>query len=311
MVLIAAVGKISAANRFSPLIAAVGEISAANRFSPVAHGDPPHAVSGHPLYGPVMRVPGRFPRHLQISVNRSRNLRLDPGDLLHTWQQLAPPLNKFRAPVPASPSLPPRPNMEGEIAPVGRTWEEYSSIVRQKMMDDISRWRHTLPSGRKYLEAIGLISVQPHPLVLALALLERQQLKDDSKGSLRKFVEAQLGIEATRGVLRRRKKSVHVVAIDGLTDAPHQTPERSARVLLAKIAQWAHANQELVVVPDHALRSADYDLTAYYEQLGFEKVKNTDVGSHLLVYSGAPMTPTDEWIGRRQSMVGLCLYQGT
>lgn len=164
--------------------------------------------------------------------------------------------------------------------------------------------------------------------VLALALLSRDQLKDNSRGTLVKMVEEQFGITATRTCSGRPRKRFSVFMIAGVAMAPHITG-RSAPVLLAKIAKWAHTEQRLVVVPRSAFYKQDgtglsglseqaADLSAYYERLGFRRVTSDYHDGYDLVYSpndlpssqGVRPDPEDMVTAvdeDRHSMVGLNL----
>jgi len=166
---------------------------------------------------------------------------------------------------------------------------------------DIKDWK-LVRSGR--LEAVGLIpndieialdsgSSQVDSSLAAIALFKRVQLKDDS-GSFRNMVEELFGAEAARDVFSDRDGSVSLFAIDGLAEAPNQIPELSVRLLLAEIDKWAQIERALVVVPEHAVRSADgTDLSGYYTRLGFSKVLNMDDLSYVLLYSGSPAPVAD------------------
>jgi len=164
--------------------------------------------------------------------------------------------------------------------------------------------------------------------VSALALLSRDQLKDNSRGTLVKMVEEQFGIRATRTCSGRPRKRFSVFMIEGVAMAPHITG-KSAAVLLAKIAKWAHTEQRLVVVPRSAFYKQDgtglsglseqaADLSAYYERLGFRRVKSDYHDGYDLVYSpnalpssqGVKPDPEDMVLAvdeDRHSMVGLKL----
>jgi hypothetical protein len=161
------------------------------------------------------------------------------------------------------------------------------------------------------LEAVVSIPRDSSPSdesVLAVSLFSRQQLKDDSQGSLRSKVEEQLGKRETRQWLGRarnfvgRRKKLDVFAILGLADAPSLS-ESSTRILLSKIEKYAHTQQRLVVVPE--CKSSDgTDLTDYFVRLGFEKVEMTDRPS-LLVYTGASRSTMDMFLENDQVMIGI------
>lgn len=164
----------------------------------------------------------------------------------------------------------------------------------------------------RLLEAVGLIS-QPSqgPFsvvdapILALGVFQREQVKDDAEGSLRKKVEEKFGQMHTKRFRRRgfgrRKSKFDVFAVEGLAEAPG-LPELSARVLLSKIAQYAETEQKLVVVPERAcISSTGADLTDYYVRLGFEKVP-TLVG-HGLIYTADFSSTMDKWLEDGQVMI--------
>jgi len=182
-------------------------------------------------------------------------------------------------------------------------WETHSSAVLETMLDNVTAADDVAAVGLIPKQGSGLATVPP---VLAVAFLERRRFKDDPEGSLRRVVEAQFGLKAARGALRRRKAHFDAVVVNGLAAAPNQIPSRSSRVLAAKIAEWAQTQQELLVVSEHALRdSGGYNLTAYYAGLGFKNVGYMDNGSPVLVYWVPSTRATDEFVGRYQSMVRL------
>lgn len=149
--------------------------------------------------------------------------------------------------------------------------------------------------------------------VMALAVFSRVVLKDNSKLSptgytFREIKMVNGGIRDVSSLERWKSKSFSAFAIEGLAEAP-DLPVRSARVLLAKIARWAQAEQSHVMVARQAIHRDGTDLTDYYLKLGFEKLELDD-GSYDLVYFGyesgygnSTHSVTDQWIGDRQFMV--------
>lgn len=138
--------------------------------------------------------------------------------------------------------------------------------------------------------------------VLAVTLFSRGELalKDDSKGTLLKIIEAQFAGEVTvkQGWFRRRQKHVAVFAIEGVALAPDT--KGTAKGLLDQISNWARSEERLVVLTKRALyasgvpgltgvaqeKSALQDCSIeYYEQMGFTKLEMSD-GSYELVYLG-------------------------
>lgn len=164
-------------------------------------------------------------------------------------------------------------------------WTESASVLT-KIWYDLEKTRG--------LETVGLmpsvlsesyLPQVPDDSVMAIAAFSREKLKTDPMGSLLKMVEAQFGIEATRNILRRRRKRVSVFMIKGLARGPGSS-EDSARILLAKIAEWAEAEKRLVVVARDSLNDGSpigRDLTEYYKRLGFERVMGDD-GTYDLVF---------------------------
>jgi len=155
--------------------------------------------------------------------------------------------------------------------------------------------------------------------VSALGMFKREQLKDDSQGSLFKKIVEHFGhsewvFDERSGkdvlVSRRERNTFGVFQIEGVADAPGLPFERSARVLLAKMARYAQREQRLVVVPAKAYKDIDgTDLTEYYVRLGFEKVEMKE-GQEVLVYMEASSSPSDLWVGKQQLMVGMNLWTG-
>lgn len=265
--------------------------------------------------------PDIIPYPLEQPVPPPRMYSIDTRHLLCTWVQ------SIRA-LPVGRALA-TPTFQGVRIDV--------LSVLTKMEDDIEKVykERKVSSGIQplnqnwTLEAVGLLpNIDPKYMgwsgradasVMALAVFSRVEFKDNSKGSphsptgyaLREITMAGVGTPITLV-----KKTVSAFAIEGIAEAPDLSA-RSARVLLAKIAKWAQAEQRLVVVARHAIHlSGRTDLTAYYMKLGFEKVALDD-GSYDLVYSGTPtnsdiqgsaVMDTDEWIGDRQFMVRLTAF---
>lgn len=144
----------------------------------------------------------------------------------------------------------------------------------------------------KELEMVGLIpgSLEPGDdtrELMALAIFSRDQLKDDSRGSLRKKIAEQYGGEWSRQRWGSSRENLDVFAIGGLVDAA-EASEASARILLSKIERYAHKERKVVVASKWAWKSLDgtdngRDLTDYYVRLGFQKVEMQD-GSQELIY---------------------------
>lgn len=145
--------------------------------------------------------------------------------------------------------------------------------------------------------------------VLGLCLSSKQQIQDDSRGSLRTKISEKYWKGGTPLGLVNADNKIEAYAIEGVADAPG-LPELSSRILLAKVAKLAHKEQKAVVVPKWARTTVDReDLTEHYVHLGFEKVEMED-GSHELVFTGHSLTPEDEWVENQQIMVGMNLLKG-
>lgn len=145
--------------------------------------------------------------------------------------------------------------------------------------------------------------------LLALGVFSREEVQDDSKGSLRKKLEELYGNRWGTWA-GRAEKPLEAFAIEGIADAPG-FDDRSARILLSKIAKYAHKEQRMVVVPLRAyIRKEDgTDLSEYYVRLGFEKVE-VEGRKYRLVYTGNSISEADEWVEKQQICAGLNLWQG-
>lgn len=156
--------------------------------------------------------------------------------------------------------------------------------------------------------------------VLALGVFSRGKLKDDIKGSLRRAAEEQLGKQETpeTGRSGNGNGEIEIFAIEGVVHRPGLPDERSTRVLLAKIADYARSEQKLLVAPKHACMSIDgTDLTDYYLRLGFHRVGmfeeydydfEPSILRHELVYTGSSSSLTDAWMENRQLLIGMNLW---
>lgn len=224
----------------------------------------------------------------------------------------------------------------------------FRTLVLNRMVDDIAAATYILKKakyssnafaglGRGILrwhwgntEAVGLLPRSlPAPFlesgssavdasVLALGVFSREQREDDSDNSVRKRVEEQFAMDGIRRWIFHGRSSTgrgkyDVFAIQGLAEAPG-LPDRSAKILLAKIAKYAQKDDKLVVVSERACISSDgTDLTEYYERLGFEKVQMTDgntIWGHELVYMGTSSAPADKWLEEQHNMVRLNPWKG-
>jgi len=137
-----------------------------------------------------------------------------------------------------------------------------------------------MPSLKSGLSAVSLP-------VVALGVFARDKLDDDRRGSLRKKIEEQCGKRWGRSWWGRPKRQFDVFAIEGLSDAPgSDLSERSAKLLLTRMKQYANTERKVIVVPQWAYISrSGKDLTKYYEHLGFEVVE-MEGQMHALVYTG-------------------------
>lgn len=169
--------------------------------------------------------------------------------------------------------------------------------------------------GRK-LEIVGLIprmlavrrirSREVDASVLALCVFSQKKLQDDDRGSLRKHIGLRFGKQWTRVWWGRAKKQFDVFAIEGIADAPGLS-ELSTRVLLLKIAEYAHKENKILTVSKGAcISSGGKDLTQYYVRLGFEKVE-MEGQLHELIYAGTPSSAKDVLADGEQMMVAMSL----
>lgn len=209
----------------------------------------------------------------------------------------------------------------------------FKTHVLRKMRDVVNEMTNIfkqsdIPLERNHvrlLEAVGLVpetlesrflesgSSAVDASVLALGVFSRERLVDDSRGSLHRKIEEQLGEDrmqelVSSGRFGHGKMKFDVFALEGLAEAPG-LPERSARVLLAKIAKYAQEEHKLVVVPKRArISSQGKDLTEYYVHLGFEKVEMKD--GYELLYTGTVDSYrfTDKWVEDRQVMIRMDLW---
>lgn len=145
--------------------------------------------------------------------------------------------------------------------------------------------------------------------LLALGLFSREEVQDDSKGSLRKKLEEHYGKQFGTWA-GNAEKPLEAFAIEGIADAP-DLDDRQARILLSKIAKYAQKEQRMVVVPLRTVIRKDdgMDFSKYYVRLGFEKVE-LEGKKYKLVYTGSSISEADEWVEKQQICAGLNLWQG-
>lgn len=190
---------------------------------------------------------------------------------------------------------------------------EEPTIVAQLSRRD--RMRLNLLLFCENLEMVGLIpenlespSLASDPSaaeasVLAVGVLSRAQVQDDSSGSLHQRMRQAL---SGAWFSSSATPAIDVFAIEGIADAPG--PSRSARVLLSKIHKYAVQEQKLVVLSKRAYTSVDgTDLTGYYVRLGFEKVVMDD-GKFEFVYTGTRSVPVDVSAHNPQVMVRMNVF---
>lgn len=168
------------------------------------------------------------------------------------------------------------------------------------------------------IEIVGLINEDSMTAagrgVLAVGVFSRGKLEDDSKGSLRQTIEELHGKRyGTRGLLRRKRKSIKAFAIEGLAGNTPGRDTQSAENLLANIEEYAQKERRavLVVYPSY-IGNDGTDLTEYYVRLGFVLVE-METGAPVLVYAGPSSRPThakvEDWHGN--IMVGFDLLTGS
>lgn len=193
---------------------------------------------------------------------------------------------------------------------------EALSIMRARLLEEVE----TLEAVALTTEDLEMSSFESGSLaadssVLAMGVFSREQLTDDSQGTIRNRIESQYGKEDTRRWLGRARtvlrsrKPLEVFALEGLAEGP-DLPELSARTLLFKLFKYAQWENRLMVVPERAYTSIDgRELTEYYVRLGFEKIDITD-GPFLkqrLVYLGSSFSATDMFVQNHQVMIGMNL----
>jgi len=147
--------------------------------------------------------------------------------------------------------------------------------------------------------------------VEALALFSRIQLMDDRRHTLRKKVMGLYGKRHwwSRAQWGHTERQIDVFAIEGLAGAPGMS-DQMARVLLAKVQEYAHEEQMIVMVPWWAFSWSDgTDLTEYYVSLGFEKV-DMNKGWYELVLTDISLTAEEMVVESQQIMTGMSLWAG-
>lgn len=213
--------------------------------------------------------------------------------------------------------------------PSSKYWHDGKAKVLLSMVDAVTEATSRVDRARMNelnptppLEMVGLIDKASgivglesgSSAVRALGVVAREIFEDDRKGSLREKVEEQYGKQWSRGYLGRTDKRFGVFAIKGLACGPGLN-ERSARVLLSKIEQYAHKERKMVVVrfPSY-ISSSGTDLTNYYLRLGFEKLEMDDrmpvlVYDPVRVYGGgrSDKWAADKWVDEQQIMVRMNL----
>lgn len=187
-----------------------------------------------------------------------------------------------------------------------------------------------LQSADEELEMVGLIrsdleiTKDDESLVKALGIFWRGQLRDDSRGSIRKKMEEWYGTQDTIRWWGRRltgrtvsegapgemwdaspmgREKFGVFAIKGLVDVPGDS-KRCAKTLLWNLHQYALEEQKIIVVPKEAWTSRLTDLTEYYVSLGFEKVAMAN-GAVEMVYRSPSASAEDILVEDRAIMVGF------
>lgn len=235
----------------------------------------------------------------------ARILGMDSKQLLYKWADtIMDPLETKLGAVPRTKNT--------TLRRTGN-WREFTAVALQNMRDivamantmfthmealnalDFARLLSVLKQDGFDLEMVGLIPKgfkvpfwenglpKEESSVLALGLISREKLEDDSRGALRRKVEEQYGKQWT---LQGKERGVFdVFALEGLVDA--QSPSKHSIIaLLSKIEFYAYKEQRIVVVPRRAYISSNgTDFTEYYLYLGFHKVE-MEGRPHELFFTG-------------------------
>lgn len=152
-----------------------------------------------------------------------------------------------------------------------------------------------------------------HASVFALCLFRREQLTDDSIGSILRALKEHRKLDTrpwlNEGGMANKKAIggtvVRVFALEGLGIAPG-IPEAESRVLLAKLEKYADKEKSIIMVPKWAIliNKDGMNLSDYFVRLGFTQVVMEDGGTEL-VYTGGPLSGADKWVEDEQVMIGL------
>lgn len=167
----------------------------------------------------------------------------------------------------------------------------------------------------RQVEMVGLVS-KPFrkPIeasVTALGVFSQGKIFDDDKGTLLEHLREEYKKQGDEPWWDRDALLFPVLAIRGLADAPG-LDEKSSKVLLSKIEEYARKEKCIVVVPEFAYILADgTDLEKYYVRLGFVQVKMENARKKgPLVYVGPSASADDESVDNQQTMVHINLWPG-